>query len=83
MTEPARLAEIRQFTEEIRARNRLVPDDDPRRILLGHLDWLAGEVERLREVVERLEFDLDQEFRISSDPPRRSEALPPATDPGT
>ncbi len=43
------------------------------------IDYLVSEVERLREVVKRLEFDLDQEFRISSDPPRRSEALPPST----
>jgi len=47
-----RLAEAAALAEEIRERNRLVPDDDPRKVLLGHLDWLVGEVERLRALLE-------------------------------
>jgi len=56
MSDQDRLAEAAALAEEIRERNRLVPDDDPRKVLLGHLDWLVGEVERLHGLLARLEW---------------------------
>jgi hypothetical protein len=50
------LAEVEAFTEQVRARNRLVPGDDPRRVLLGHLDRLVAEVTRLRGRLAELEW---------------------------
>ena len=56
MTGQDRLAETKVMVEEIRRRNRLVADGDPRLVLLGHLDWLIAEIERLRGLLGKLEW---------------------------
>jgi len=81
VTDPERLAEIREYVDALYGKNVAGPKDLIN-IRVGTLDWLVGEVEEVSErlaaaqvTIGQLSHEIAQERQKTATPPKRDGGL--------